>query len=110
MDALTEMLASDLADELDLPLTPDDEIDRMADLHRRGMATYVKRAADARKAGKAAVAEMEDERKRLKAKFAADLERIDSEVAAIKAATAESIATANKLAAVSRTALEALQA
>ena len=108
MDALTDRLASDLADELDLPL--DDEIDRMADLHRRGMATYLKRAADARKAGKAAVAEMEDERKRLKTQFAADMARIDGEVAAIRAATAESIATAEKLATVSRTALEALQA
>lgn len=110
MDTLNHVLADELADSLSQPERPIDELDRMADLHRRGMATYVGRAVAARKAGKAAVAELEDERRHAKLQHAQNMQRIDDEIARLKEETAEQIATAEKLAAVSRSALEALQA
>ncbi|KQZ14332.1 hypothetical protein ASD44_09800 [Mesorhizobium sp. Root554] len=109
MNTLDERLAADLAIEFTLPSSPAEELERMADLHRRGMTGYIKRSADARKACRAAVAELEDERRRLKQVHSEDMQRLDAEVAAIKASTAEEIAMADKLAAVSRAALEALQ-
>lgn len=110
MDAINQQLADSLEEELALPMSPADEVERMADVHRRAMATYMKRSADARKLGKTMVAELEDERRHLKERFREDMARLDDEVAATKAATAERIAAAEKLAAVSRTALEALTA
>lgn len=109
MDTLNHVLADDLAETLTRLESPADELDRMADLHRRGMATYVSRASAARKAGKAAVAELEDERRQAKILHARNMQRIDDEIARLKEETADQVATAEKLAAVSRTALEALQ-
>lgn len=108
MDALNDdMLTRNLAAELALPTSAAEEIERMADLHSRGVATYMKRAAEARKRGKAMVAELEDERRRLKEVHKKDMARIDEEVAVTRAVTADEIAAADKLANISRAALEA---
>ena len=109
MDALDETLASDLADKLARPATPAEEVERMADVYRRAVASYMKRAADARKRGKGQTAELEDERRRLKEIHRQDMARIDEEVALVKALAADEVAACEKMAAVSRTALEALQ-
>lgn len=109
MDALNDTLAGSLAEELAQPATPAEEIERMADVHRRAVTSYTKRAADARKRGRGQTAELEDERRRLKELYRQDMARIDEEVALVKAITADEIATCDKLAAVSRAAMEALQ-
>lgn len=109
MDTINQQLADSLEEELALPMSPADEVERMADMHRRGVSTYMKRSADARKLGKTMVAELEDERRQLKERYRQDMARLDAEVADIKAITADKIAAADKLAAVSRAALEALQ-
>ncbi len=109
MDALNTTLADGLAEELAQPATPAEEVERMADVHRRAVAGYMKRAADARKRGKGQTAELEEERRRLKEIHRQDMARIDEEVAVVKTLTADEIAVCDKLAAVSRAALEALQ-
>lgn len=110
MDAITDKLASSLAEELALPATPADEIERMADVHRRAVASYMKRAADARRRGKMLLIELEDERRRLIHIHKEEMARIDAEAAGVKSQTAGEIAASDKLAAVSRAALEALAA
>lgn len=107
MDALNDTLTGTLAEELALPSSPAEEVERMADLHRRAVASYMKRAAEARKRGKGHVAELEDERRRLKEVHRQDMARIDDEVAVVKAVTADEIAASDKMAGISRAALEA---
>lgn len=107
MDAYNDTLARSLAEELARPATPAEQVEHMADLHRRAVASYMKRSADARKRGKSMVAELEDERRRLKEVHRQDMARIDEEVAVSKALTADEIVASDKLAGISRAALEA---
>lgn len=110
MDMMTETLACDLAEELALPATPADELAQAESLHRGAVASYMDRAAAARRRGKAREAELEDERRRLVQIHQEEMTRLDGEVAASRAATVAEIAACDRLAAVSRAALEALTA
>lgn len=117
MDAFNDVLTSDLADELSIDLAGEeaatkpaapDELERMGDFHRGALATYSKRVTTARKHCKEAIAEFDEEKRLLKRQFDADIQQLDAEIAAVKEMTAEEIATAQRLALVSRSALEVL--
>ncbi|MGB3834449.1 MAG: hypothetical protein WA975_21595 [Mesorhizobium sp.] len=116
MDAKIEAMTDDkwaeeLADSLrDLRSDTAVEVDKMRDFHRNAASTYARRIENARKHCRNELAELEDEQYRLEQKFEADMRRIDAERSAIKAAADHEIATAAKLAAASKSALEALTA
>ena len=103
-----DYLADALAEELALPTTPAEELERHADLHQQHMATYSRRITQARKASRMRIAELEADRKQLQAEHERDMQRIDAMVVEVKRQTAEEIAAAEKLAAIARAAMEML--
>jgi hypothetical protein len=84
------------------------ELDRVAEVHLRAISTYDQRKASALKHERDAIALLEDERAKLQAAFAADMERIDHQIAGTRSATEATVTTAEKLAAASRAALGAI--
>lgn len=85
------------------------EVTKMRTFHTNAVSTYNRRADNARKHCRNELAELDDEKHRLQQKFDADMRRIDAEHLAIKGAADAEIATALKLAAASKSALEALR-
>lgn len=76
--------------------------------HRSAIADYDQRAADARKAGKTAIARLLAEQKAARERAAAEQRALTTRIADARAMMAEEIATAGRLAAGRRAALEVL--
>lgn len=110
MDIHTDDLGLDLG--IAERLTDDlrvDEIEEHADIHRRAVAKYEARKADARKARKARIATLEAERRTAKATYEAEIERIRAAMNEAAREAAGTIARAEQLAATSRAALAVLE-
>lgn len=85
------------------------EVDANRDHHAKAYSAYLRRIENAQRHKCAELAEIADEKRRLRQKYDDDLHRLDSEAKAIEAAATAEIATAKKLANASKVALEALQ-
>lgn len=90
-------------------LSPEAELEFTEDRHRKALDACLRRRTVAKREGDAAIQEWTDERRRIEMKYQQDMERIDNEIVTIRQTMQRQIATADKLAASERAALEALQ-
>lgn len=85
------------------------EIEENREHHAKAYAAYARRIENAQAHRRSELAEIEDEKRRIRQKYDADMHQLDVERKAIEAAALSEIATAKRLAAASKSALEALQ-
>lgn len=113
---MNEMRVSDmLVEELERRLsvvpepTPEADRDRVGALHRRMVTKYSQRAADAKKALKATVSNIEAQRKMEKARHEMEMARLSLALVDAKEQAAADIEADRQLAASSQAALDVLQ-
>lgn len=111
---VTAMLTDDLDRKLRVaafaPLSPEGELEKVADVHRRCLAKYKQRCADTRRALKATVSTLEADKKTLKARFEMDMANLQQQIADAKERAAVDIEADRQLAASSQAALDVLAA
>ena len=109
-------LALELVSELDTTLTvipfpqadPSSEVERLADIHRKGVTKYQRRIGETKKAMRAAIVALEAERKAEKARHEAEIARLAEAILQARETAARDVAADEKLAAASRAALDML--
>jgi hypothetical protein len=85
-----------------------EEIEKIANIHRRGLASYEKRIDEARRNWRHAEAALIAERRKLDEAYAEEVRRIEKHLATLREEAQTEIVTAQRLAASSRLALEGL--
>lgn len=109
IDAAMESAAEEIATADVVDMEPETELARHARLHRRGLARFEARAAEALERGRTTAEIFKQCRKDLRAKFTADLAVLKAQEAQAKAETLSTIHTAERLAAAYRAALAELE-
>lgn len=114
MNAIAEAIADDLASEFGGKVidftkpSPEAEVERLADAHRRMVAKSSQRIAETRKSLKTRLASLEGDKRSLRAAFDRDTAFICELIAEAKDKAERDTAADRKLVAASRAALDAL--
>lgn len=108
MDTLEQDLDLAIDSALKGLSTPDRDVAAAAQMHLEEAISQERRALAAEKSGRAQIQELQGERQRLIQAHSEAMGRLAADIAAVNARTRQETATAMRLAAASRAALEAL--